>query len=332
MESATPPLSVIFNQISDVHAVNIAAAGALTWLVYDIALTASLEVSKWTFTKVLYCFIRYYTVFTLSINLAGKHFIFPFVFLKLPYVIVNSSKTVSFQRWFWFIGYNGPVLSTALGECLLLLRVNALYGYNLRDLFVLSLSVLMNMLKLAFTTVAIEISSITVLPRTSATPVPGCIATSPPRIKLTLAAWSPVNPVLIVKSAVFFILSLFKFFASIPSMQLGKPTAFKDILQVRKIMPTLSLFIRDNSFFFFLCLINLIFIVGLADRPIQQMGTAWLMAGYAVMASRLMLNMRTIPGFVDVGESFELDSRFQSRSDMRFALGITQGTDSSNHD
>ncbi|PBK92954.1 hypothetical protein ARMGADRAFT_929995 [Armillaria gallica] len=180
MESASPPLSAIFMQIGDVQAVNIAAAGALTWLIYDIFLTASLE--RWTFAKVLYCFIRYYTVFTLSYR-----------------VIVNSSRTVSFQvsrsyRWFWFIGYNGPVLSTAIGECLLLIRVNALYGYNRRDggmldSFVLSLSVLMNMLKLAFTTVAIEISSITVLPRTSVTPVPGCIATSPPRIKLTLAAW-----------------------------------------------------------------------------------------------------------------------------------------------
>ncbi|KAK0228910.1 hypothetical protein IW262DRAFT_1353746 [Armillaria fumosa] len=76
---------------------------------------------------------------------------------------------------------------------------------------------------------------------------------------------------------------------------------------------------------------NLIFIVGLADRPIQQMGTAWLMAGYAVMASRLMLNMRTISRLVNVGESFELDLTFQSRSAIRFAVGITQGTDS-NHD
>ncbi|KAK0239748.1 hypothetical protein EDD85DRAFT_1021137 [Armillaria nabsnona] len=322
MESASPPLSTIFMQIGDVQAVNVAAAGALTWLVYDIFLTAPLELSmlvkeRWTFTKVLYCFIRYYTVFTLSINLA-----------------VNSSETVSFQvcqRWFWFIGYNGPVLSTAIGECLLLIRVNALYGYN-RRVMILTSSLYLAETVLAFTTVAVEISSITVLPRTSATPVPGCLATSPPRIKLTLAAWIMA----LIVTSVFFVLSLFKFFASILSMRLGKPTAFKDILQAIKIMPTLSLFIRDNSFFFFfafsLQLINLVFIVGLADRPIQQMGTAWLMAGYAVMVSRLMLNMRTMPHFVNVDESYELDSRFQSRSAMRFDIGNTQETDSSNQD
>ncbi|KAK0497031.1 hypothetical protein EDD18DRAFT_184560 [Armillaria luteobubalina] len=313
MESASPPLSVMFMQIGDVYAVNIAAAGALTWLVYDIVLTASLELSmlvrtRWTFTKVLYCFIRYYTVFTLSINLTGNC-----------------------QRWFWFIGYNGPVLSTAIGECLLLIRVNALYGYN-RRVIILTSSLYLAETVLGFTTVAVEISSITVLPRTAATPVPGCLATSPPRIKLTLAAWIMA----LVVASVFFVLSLFKFFAYMPSVQMGKPTSFKDILQARKIMPTLSLFIRDNSFFFFfafsLQLINLVFIVGLAERPIQQMGTAWLMAGYAVMASRLMLNIRTISDLVDVGESFELDSRFQSRSTVRFAVGITQGTDPSNHD
>ncbi|KAK0228909.1 hypothetical protein IW262DRAFT_649575 [Armillaria fumosa] len=170
MESASPPLSVIFMQINNVHAVNIAAAGALTWLVYDIALTASLELSmlvkaRWTFTKVLYCFIRYYTVFTLSINLAGNC-----------------------QRWFWFIGYNGPVLSTAIGECLFLIRVNALYGYN-RRIMILTSSLYLAETVLGFTTVAVEISSIMDLPRTSATPVPGCLTTSPPRIKLTLAAW-----------------------------------------------------------------------------------------------------------------------------------------------
>ncbi|KAK0463764.1 uncharacterized protein EV420DRAFT_1638684 [Desarmillaria tabescens] len=138
----------------------------------------------------------------------------------------------------------------------------------------------------------------------------------------------------LVLSSVYFFLSLYKFFASVPSMQPGRPTAFKDILQAGKIMPTLSLFIRDNSFCFFfafsLHLISMVFIVGLADRALQDMGTAWLMAGYAVVASRLMLNMRTLP--VDVGGSFELNSRFQSRSAMRFADANTQGTGYSDHD
>ncbi len=45
------------------------------------------------------------------------------------------------------------------------------------------------------------------------------------------------------------------------------------------------------------------------------------------------VNMRTMSRFVNVGESYELDSRFQSRSAMRFAVGNTQGTDSStDHD
>ncbi|KAG6811665.1 hypothetical protein H0H92_006378 [Tricholoma furcatifolium] len=222
---------------------------------------------------------------------------------------IAKTPPVSCQRWFWFIGYNGPVLSTAVGEFLLLARVNALYGFNRKVMVVTSLLYLLET-SLSFATVAIQVSSISVLPRTSATPVPGCLATSPPRIKLSLIAWI----VALVLTLVLFSMSLFKFYDSMAFFEEHSRSKFKTIFRASRIMPTLSLFIRDNSFFFFcafnLHLLNLIFIVVLADRPLQQIGTAWIMAGYAVMSSRLMLNIRHMPRSSGIAnESFEMNLR-----------------------
>ncbi|KAG5717211.1 hypothetical protein E4T56_gene17192 [Termitomyces sp. T112] len=319
-----PSLASIVLQISDVQLVNIAAAGALTWLVYDILLTISLEVSmlergRWTFQRFVYLFVRYYTVFTLSINLGvTTSWIVPFRVSPAKHFRVG---------WFWFIGYNGPVLSTAVGDYLLLRRIIALYGYRRRVTITLSALYLFETL-LAFATVAVEVSSITPLPRMSTTPVPGCLATLPTRIKFSLAAWISA----LVLTSIFFVLSLAKFFKTIlESTETGTKKTLKDILRTRRIMPTILLFTRDNSFYFFfaftLQLLNLIFIVVLAKRPIQQMGTAWLMAGYAVMASRLMLNTQSLSCVVVVDGSFELSSFSQATySYPRFASRNTQRT------
>ncbi|KAJ7112547.1 hypothetical protein C8R44DRAFT_741630 [Mycena epipterygia] len=132
-------------------------AAALTWVVYDISLTFEREVvsvwrSSWSLSKILFLFSRYNTIIALGFFLMEaietKHFILP---LNVPsrqpagsscmywpstrnLPMTNHPSTLASR---WYLGLT-EVLSILAGELLILIRINAVYGWS-RKIVVLTL-------------------------------------------------------------------------------------------------------------------------------------------------------------------------------------------------
>ncbi|KAL0952914.1 hypothetical protein HGRIS_007129 [Hohenbuehelia grisea] len=68
--------TMLMQAVTDVNAVNICTAAALTWLLHDIIVTLEQEAqtvwwARWTFTKSAYLFLRYFNIFALALLVAG---------------------------------------------------------------------------------------------------------------------------------------------------------------------------------------------------------------------------------------------------------------------
>ncbi|TFK66772.1 hypothetical protein BDN72DRAFT_859626 [Pluteus cervinus] len=315
-------LRLLVQAVDDARMVNLGAAAALAWVAYDYCLTFSHEVlliwpSRWSAAKILYLIIRYYTLFTLTINLAVVRSTLE------PCAALRLTSELSCKDWFWYIGYNGPLLSTALGEALLLLRVNALYGWNTKV-----------EIATAAVIVAVQVSASTVLPRPPNFPIPGCVAVSPPGIRLSLVAWV----VVLVVSCCFFLFTFWKFITYINQVY-DDEISFKNLHQFQRLAPTvhlafgkcmlyadraprLTIFVdsrpasephihritfasrhttdanRVNPLtFWYLCHAN-------ADRELSR----WVMALYAILSTRVMHNLRDTGDRVAGLRGFEMSN------------------------
>jgi len=271
----------LFQAISDTFAVNLASAGALAWFAYDTLLTINQEVelvwkARWTYQKVLYILVRYYSLAFL---------------IALVAVSTNTNLSLSFcQRWPWVFGYS-PSVVASLGGFMFLIRIYAAYGRSLKMLaFLLFLFCSENITTCVI--VGLEIKSVAVSPRTPGYPLPGCVTSVPSHINRTLVSWI-LN---LVISATFFVLIMGQFIFSFEMRTILKGTGVRSVWEFRKLAPIIFLFLRDGTLYFLMVAtagaLNLVFIVVLAGRPIQEVGLSWLIATYAIASSRLYLNLR----------------------------------------
>ncbi|KAJ6585907.1 hypothetical protein B0H19DRAFT_1369030 [Mycena capillaripes] len=120
------------------------ATAALTWVVYDMCLTFDREIQsvwrvKWSISKVLFLFSRYHTILALGFFLmeaiGTKHFTLPLninstgIPLNSPFFDActeNLKVSVASRS---YLGMT-EVLSILTGELLILLRINAVYGWS----------------------------------------------------------------------------------------------------------------------------------------------------------------------------------------------------------
>ncbi|EMD37103.1 hypothetical protein CERSUDRAFT_84142 [Gelatoporia subvermispora B] len=286
MASLTPAAALqaeqqLIQAVSDTFAVNLAAAGAAAWLAYDVILTIEQEIelvwkARWTYQKVLYIVVKYYSLAFL---------------IALIAINTNTNAPLSVcESWPWIFGYS-PTIAASLGGFMFLIRVYAAYGRRLQMLvFLLFLFCSENITTCII--VGLEVKSVVISPRTPEYPLPGCVTSLPRHINLTLVSWI-IN---LIVSAIFFLLIMAQFLLS-PDMRtiLGSAGA-RGIWEFKKLAPIIFLFMRDGTLYFLMVAtagaVNLVFIVVLAGRPIQEVGLSWLMATYAIASSRLYLNLR----------------------------------------
>ncbi|OBZ79101.1 hypothetical protein A0H81_00286 [Grifola frondosa] len=270
--------------VQDTFMVNMCTAAALTWLAYDILLNIEQEITliwraKWSLSKVLYFLVRYYTLLSLILN-----------------VVVNTNSGVGVKQDL-FTDINRIVVTTGCGSQALLCFILFLY-----------LGPIIN----GIVTACLELSSIRhATPRIPHYPIPGCLFTPPAHTRNTLISWIVNMSV----ACVYLSLMLYKFGRNII---LTRNTASDGtsitFFELRHISPLIYLFIRDGAFYFFIVfvanVINLVFSFVLANRAIENMGTAWFMAVYGVMSPRLCLNLRGVAqlGQDDLTENADLGS------------------------
>ncbi|KAF9018042.1 hypothetical protein BDZ89DRAFT_1165412 [Hymenopellis radicata] len=341
--------------VSDTQAVNFGAVAALTWLVYDTVLTFSEEKKKiwsgnWSLVKSLYTFLRYHTIIwfiiCLSVSTNTGHLSLQ---LKNSQVVSKSFlRNIDMCDSLLAVAKDisgttacpcGPLLSGAIGDALFLMRLNALYG-NRRSVKVFMWSLYTVQFLSGGAIDAFLVATTTVIERQPHLPIPGCLAVvqSPlKRIKLSLCTWI-IHLVLV---SLFSSMSLFKFFGMISDLNHNQNRSMStSVFEARKSMPIFFLFIRDNVFYCLVIfskftpaysdldaadqcdppaalLINLVFVVHLITRVIGQVGTAWFISTYAVVSSRLVLNLGVTTTGVTTTQEFEL-SRFSDTGAMEF--------------
>ncbi|KAJ7289353.1 hypothetical protein C8J57DRAFT_1277469 [Mycena rebaudengoi] len=123
------------------------ATAALCWVVYDIFLTFDREVelsvpvqTSWSISKVLFLFSRYHTLLALGCVVGTEHFVIhlnvtggsrplppSFFAVSAPSLYPSSASNISR----WYLGMS-EILSILAGELMILIRINAVYGWSRR--------------------------------------------------------------------------------------------------------------------------------------------------------------------------------------------------------
>ncbi|KAL0958261.1 hypothetical protein HGRIS_000414 [Hohenbuehelia grisea] len=143
----------------------------------------------------------------------------------------------------------------------------------------------------AVTSIAVavlETSQAVVIPRFPGLPIPGCLATVPPNAHLSLIPTIVAS----VSTLIYFLLTFYKFLQVVRTHGLSK---YQNLKGFKKLAPTIHLFFRDSALYLMLALVinalNMVFFIALRHRALEQMSNAWLMAAYAIISSRMVLNL-----------------------------------------
>ncbi|KAI0364508.1 hypothetical protein BV20DRAFT_1125562 [Pilatotrama ljubarskyi] len=308
--AAETELLQLVQVVHDTYVANLCTAAAATWLSYDILLTFSQEVeliwrAKWSFPKLLFFLVRYYTLVSLLLTLA-----------------VNTNHELSFtvcQGWRWYNGFNGTLLSAVVGEAIFLMRLYASYNRT-KTILVTIVCLFLTEFVTGITTASLVVSSFSVTPRPADFPLPGCLFTPPKHVNLSTMVWAVAMSV----TCVYFLLILYKFARNVSLRNVSGSSSTVPIWDLPRISPLVFSFLRDSAFYFFLVflgnLLNLVFTIVFSGRALIPMGTIWLMVIYAISASRLCLNTRDsvygnhLPA--GWGDDIELDDRISGPSEL----------------
>ncbi|OBZ71670.1 hypothetical protein A0H81_08886 [Grifola frondosa] len=274
--------TLLFQQaVHDTFVVNICAAAASTWVAYDILLTIEQEVDfiwrvKFSVTKLLYLFVRYYNLLSLILL-----------------VSINTSTKVGFKSWIWFEAIGAVFLSTVFGEALMVLRLYAAYERNRKVLALLLFMFLME-LTLGLMSATIQARDIHITPRVPQFPVPGCVGMTDTKGRIALISWAAS----MIVACVDFLLILHKFLRGVPFKEESNSVMNIDSNNFPHLSPLMVLFMRDAAFYvlivFVANLLCVFFAVFFGNRELEQVGTVWLTAVYSITSSRIFLSLRSI--------------------------------------
>ncbi|OBZ71448.1 hypothetical protein A0H81_08511 [Grifola frondosa] len=333
--------------IGDVFTVNVCTAAAATWVTYDVLLTLGQEIhliwrAKFSLAKVLYFLVRYYNLFALLIQVAGrnsasncKRFTSPSLpsyepirSLQLPALDMVRSHYPVVDSPGCYLGSIPLWVAVASGITSDINRPSARSGMHIR-----------------FIGLTLEVIDLHPTPAVPGFPIPGCIGTANTGGRLSLKIWITVMTVACAFSttrvifvvftfvqpcifhiAVNFLLILYKFLRGVSFVDHGitSNVQFKDL---RKLSPLMFVFVRDAAFYFLVVfaanLLNLLCALYFPQRALEQVGAVWLTAVYSITSSRVCLSLRDFASNDVVGDEddgLELDNR-STMPDVQFAPG-----------
>ncbi|KAJ7289537.1 hypothetical protein C8J57DRAFT_1493969 [Mycena rebaudengoi] len=270
----------------------------LTWAAYELLLNFPSETStvwkaKWSIPKVLYLALRYY-------GLANLGF----------YVAVSTSFHAPFkicQGWFYYLAISTS-MPTLLGEALMFVRINALYGLDRKMIIFTSLLYTIQIVSFWGPGLAIASNRIAIR-RPPGNPLPGCLSGIAPSSRLRLSLFYSIPAIII--PCLYFLLTLAKFLRLVTlSRDAGRVRGIAPLFGLRSTAPTIHLFVRDGAFYFLLGfvvqMLNMIVNLTIPTRALsgilgevdiisqftERLITFQIMAFYPVVATRMSLNLR----------------------------------------
>ncbi|KAJ7166999.1 hypothetical protein C8R46DRAFT_1192235 [Mycena filopes] len=288
------------------------ATAALSWVVYDVVLTLDREISSvwrasWSISKGLFLFSRYHTILALGFFLmeaiGTKHFTLP---LNIDPSLIPPDAAPGFYAPCianlkvsiaarWYIGL-AEVLAILTGELLILIRINAVYGWS-RQVVALTL-----LLFCAEAVIGLVTTIISLLGGSrgllGSTDILTCFPGQANVPDVNIAMWCTSMAVVCVYLGLVVHRALTA--AQLLETVGGRPEdarmGFIALFRSSQMAPTLHLCLRDAAVYFILIFgvltLNLLLIL-FRDRY-AQLGTAWLLATYSVASTRIFLNLKDI--------------------------------------
>jgi len=263
--------------------------------------------ASWTLSKVLFLFSRYHTIialgfflmeaigtkhFTLPLNISADSLGFPLDPSFYAPCYANLKYSIAAR---WYLGLT-EVLSILAGELLILLRINAVYGWSRKIVvFTLFLFCAESVIGLATTILSVRggknglVGSKNIL---------SCAPDQANVPDVNIAMWCTSMAV----ACIYLGLVINKAIGAVAVIEAAdgrKRTckmAFLAVFSSSRTTPTLHLCLRDAALYFILIfgvmLLNLVLIV--SQNRYAQLGTAWLLATYSVASTRIFLNLKDI--------------------------------------
>ncbi|KAJ7860130.1 hypothetical protein B0H13DRAFT_1901107 [Mycena leptocephala] len=313
------------------------ATAALTWVVYDVCLSLDREArhdfytvsdlqelhqiqsvwrASWTLSKVLFLFSRYHTIialgfflmeaigtkhFTLPLNISANSLGFPLDPSFYAPCYANLKYSIAAR---WYLGLT-EVLSILAGELLILLRINAVYGWSRKTESVIGLATTILSVRGGKTGLVGSKNILSCAPDQANVPDVNIASARPwqsPVRKRSTCRLSMTNP----SSGIYLGLVINKAIGAVTVIEAAdgrKRTckmAFLAVFSSSRTTPTLHLCLRDAGILTpqdalmreGVMLLNLVLIV--SQNRYAQLGTAWLLATYSVASTRIFLNLKDV--------------------------------------
>ncbi|KAJ7358410.1 hypothetical protein DFH08DRAFT_1075495 [Mycena albidolilacea] len=299
------------------------ATAALTWVVYDVFLSLDREIlsvwgASWSISKVLFLLSRYHTILALGFFLmeaiGTKHFTLP-LNIDTQHIPIGSGFYAQISNSIasrWYLGLT-EVFSILTGELLILIRINALYGWS-RKIVVLTLFLFCaeTVIGLVTTIQSVRGGWKGLMGST------GILNCAPGQANIPDVNVARIYLGLIVRKAITSTRDIEVAYGRKGLPKFGFLAAFKS----SPMTPTLYLCLRDAALYFVLVfgvlLVNLVLII-MHDRY-AQLGTPWLLGTYSVASTRIFLNLKDLTQHHNemTWSEFQLNSaiEFQTRSEL----------------
>ncbi|KAJ7836364.1 hypothetical protein B0H14DRAFT_3705132 [Mycena olivaceomarginata] len=311
-----PPPSPVHSDRAP-NALQGSALAALIWVGYDSVLTLDREVasvwrSPWSVTKCLYLFLRYNSLVALAFYFVETLGTTPFiVMLDLPRSnphisaepclrSLNFVKTVMAGRSYIA---STEILCVLMGEALILLRINALYGWERKWVICTVFSFLGEAIVGIVTTVVTLQGGSGAL--SGSTNILDCssVAQDVPDVNIGMCEFGVTG--------IYFAM----IFRKAQDLAIENSKTMWQILWASDLLPTIHLCLKDACAYFLVAfgndpillsrriacpdpttaavlLMNLVLIT--AKLGYAQIGTPWLIATYTVASTRIFLNLKDL--------------------------------------
>ncbi|KAF6751948.1 hypothetical protein DFP72DRAFT_1068290 [Ephemerocybe angulata] len=277
------PLQLLVTGLTVFRDTRYSRAAALTFLTCDILSNFSDEVkhiwkARWTLSKAMYIFARYYVLFYLSFTLAVEN-----------HQNVLQTDHTPIVGYYYYLTL-GNLAHTAVVDTIFVLRIHALWAQNRKILIFFSL--------LCIAEIGLEFFGTFWSGREASTHampaflpgLQGCWTNFADPKSLGLIAWIPCS----IVPFLFFVGTMIKFRESI-TFPGSRQSFFQAIRDTRQISPLLLVFVRDGAFFFFLTTLITIICTFLSEyQKSIYFGPSfpWFASVYSVAGSHMVLNLR----------------------------------------
>ncbi|KAI5829938.1 hypothetical protein K523DRAFT_416309 [Schizophyllum commune Tattone D] len=276
------------------------ATACMVWVIWDWLISLDREIrAVWqegrNLPKLLYVFIRYHTIGAMIFYFHHSLYKIDFQLINLGEVsddllshcLADAERNISY-RWYMAIT---QILSITVGEALVLLRINALYGWSRRLMsFTVALFVAEAVVGIVTTCITLTGGSEALL---GSSGVLDCTADAKNMSDVNIAMWC--TSMIVV--CVYFALVVLKTSSYLREIMITRGRyPLLALARNPQAAPALYTCVRDASMYFllaFTCVLSNL-LLNLLHSPYVQVGSPWLVATYGVTSSKIFLNLKEV--------------------------------------